>query len=165
MASRTKAALAVSLLGALLVTSVAVAGKLPGQGDWLYDSAPTMKSTAGYVVFKAYLRVGDAGKASVYSFDAVVLGGTCTMKNGKIVHDSLVGGNVVKTQIPVRAGGSFAGTRTAVGDTGGKGTLTVKGVFTGTRVSGTVTAHMHDPNWGDCKGTGKFVRATGVRIG
>jgi hypothetical protein len=163
VARTTKAVLAVSALVALLATSTALAGKLPGTGDWLYDSTSTMKSAAGYVVFKAYVHV-DGGKASVYSFDAIVLGGTCKMKNGKIVRDSLVGGSVVRTQIAVRPDGSFSGTRTALGDSGGKGTLTVKGVITGARITGTVTAHMHDPNWGDCRGTGKFVRAKGVRI-
>jgi hypothetical protein len=153
----------VSALVALPIASAASVGKLPAEGVWLYDTSSNMKSAAGYVVFKAYLRV-EAGKTSVYSFDAVVLGGVCKMKSGKIVRDSLVGGSVVRTHIPVRADGSFSGTRTAVGDTGGKGTLTVKGVFTGARVSGTVTAHMHDPNWGDCKGTGKVVRAKGMRI-
>jgi hypothetical protein len=163
MASRTKAVLAVSALVTLLATSAALAGKPPGPGDWLYDSTPTMKSVAGYAVFKAYLRV-DGGKASVYSLDAIVLGGICKMKNGKLVPGSLVGGSVVRTQVAVKADGTFSGTRTALGDSGGKGTLTVKGVFTGARLTGTVTAHMHDPNWGDCRGTGKFVRVKGVRI-
>jgi hypothetical protein len=162
MIARTKP-LALAVLIALTAASAALAGKLPGDGDWSYDSASNMKSAPGYVVFKAYLRV-DAGKASVYSLSAIVLGGTCKMKNGTIVKDSLVGGDVVRTQIAVKPDGSFVGTRTARGDTGGKGSLTVRGVFTGARVSGTVTAHMHDPNWGDCRGTGKFVRAKGVRI-
>jgi|GEM_PF-6923569 len=158
------AALAVSALATLLVASAALAGKLPAKGIWFYDNTPTMKTTAGYVEFKAYLRV-ITGKSSIYSFDAVVIGGTCTMKNGRTVPDSLVGGSVVKTLIPVKPNGSFSATRTAVGDTGGKGTLIVKGVVNGIYVTGTVTAHMHDPNWGDCKGTGKFVRAKGTQIG
>jgi hypothetical protein len=31
-------------------------------------------------------------------------------------------------------------------------------------MSGTVTLHMHDPAWGDCRGTAKFVRINGVRV-
>jgi hypothetical protein len=102
-----KAALAVSALAGLLAASGAFAGKLPATGIWFYDSTPTMKTTAGYVEFKAYLRV-ITGKSSIYSFDAVVLGGTCRMKNGRIVADSLIGGNVVRTLIPVKPNGSFS---------------------------------------------------------
>jgi hypothetical protein len=157
------AALAVSAVPAL-VPSSALAGKLPKQGIWFYDSTPTMKVTAGYVEFRAYLRVG-TGKSSIYSFDAVVIGGTCKMTNGRSVPDSLVGGNVLKTLVPVKPDGSFSAMRSAVGDTGGKGTLIVRGVITGAHVTGSVTAHMHDPNWGDCRGTGKFVLAKGNQIG
>lgn len=158
------AALAVSALAALFVASATLAGKLPAEGIWLYDNTPSMKTTAGYVEFQAYLRV-ISGKSTIYSFTAVVIGGTCKQKNGKTVPDSLVGGQVLKTLIPVKPNGNFSATRTAVGDTGGKGTLIVKAVVNGTSMTGTVTAHMHDPVWGDCKGAGKFVRAKGTQIG
>ena len=40
----------------------------------------------------------------------------------------------------------------------------VEGAFDGKLVSGTVTVHNPHTAYGDCKGTGKFIRAKGVRI-
>jgi len=137
--------------------------KLPATGDWFYDEVPTSNATGKYAsAFQAYLH---AGKSSVYSFSVIIFGATCK-KGGRIVTDTLVGGDSasIPIPIPVKPDGSFSGTRNAVGDeTGSKGTVRLKGVFNGIHVSGTVTAHMHFPVEGDCQGTAKFV-AKGVRI-
>ncbi len=138
------------------------AGKLPAAGDWRYDQVPTANTAGKYAVFDTYLRV-TPGKSSVYSFSVIVIGGTCK-KAGRTRTGSLVGGSSARTLIPVEPDGSFSGTRSAVGDeAGSKGTVRFKGVFNGIRVSGTVTAHMHYPVFGDCQGTAKF-RGKGVRI-
>jgi hypothetical protein len=138
------------------------ANKLPAEGDWRYDQVPTTKATGRYAIFQAYLNVSP-GKYDIYSFSVVVIGGTCK-RGGRIFTDSLVGGSSASTLIPVKPGGSFSGTRNAVGDeTGSKGTVRFKGVFDGIHVSGTVTVHMHYPVLGDCQGTAKF-RGKGVQI-
>jgi hypothetical protein len=153
--------------GSVTLTAVrppAAAGptKLPATGDWRYDQVSTTKATSKYAVFQAYLRV-TRSTSSIYSFAVIVIGGTCK-KGSKIFTDSLVGGSSARTVIPVKRDGTFAATRSAVGDeTGSKGTVRLKGVIHGVNASGTVTAHMHFPVWGDCHGTGKF-RAKGVRI-
>ena len=149
--------------GAGSVTLAAVsANKLPPQGDWRYDQVPTTNATGKYAVFDVYLHA-ITGKSSVYSFSVIIIGGTCK-KGGRIITDSLVGGSSARTLIPVKPGGSFSGTRNAVGDeAGSKGTVRFKGVFDGIHVSGTVTAHMHYPVLGDCQGTAKF-RGKGIRI-
>ena len=138
------------------------ASKLPAEGDWRYDQVST-KATSKYAVFDVYLHA-IPGKSSVYGFSVIIIGGTCK-KGGRTINDSLVGGSSARTLIPVTPGGSFSGTRNAVGDeTGSKGTVRFKGVFDGVHVSGTVTAHMHYPVLGDCQGTAKF-RGKGVQIG
>jgi hypothetical protein len=149
--------------GSVTLTAVQPAtSKLPAAGDWRYDQVPTSNTKGEYAVFDTYLHV-IPGKSSVYSFSVIVIGGTCK-KGGRTRTGSLVGGSSARTLIPVKSDGSFSGTRSAVGDeAGSKGTVRFKGVFTGVRVSGTVTAHMHYPVWGDCLGTAKF-RGKGVRI-
>lgn len=157
------AALAVSALAALLAVAAAVAGKLPKAGDWDYEGNG---GPQGNATLSAWLHV-IPGKSSIYSLTTIIIGGTCKMKDGRIVRDHPVGASTaatLKVVIPVKADGSFSGTRNAVGDTGGKGTVRVKGVFNGVHVSGTVTAHMHDPVWGQCQGTGKFVRVKGTKV-
>jgi hypothetical protein len=164
----TNAAATCSGAGSVTLTAVHPAAaapsnsKLPAAGDWRYDQVPTSNTTGKYAVFDTYLHV-IPGKSSVYSFSVIVIGGTCK-KNGRTRTGSLVGGSSARTLIPVKPDGSFSGTRSAVGDeAGSKGTVRFKGVFNGIRVSGTVTAHMHYPVWGDCLGTAKF-RGKGVRI-
>ena len=149
--------------GSVTLTAVrpAAASKLPAAGDWRYDQVST-RATGTYAVFDVYLHA-IPGKSSVYSFSVIVVGGTCK-RGGRTFTGSLVGGSSASTKIAVKPDGSFSGTRSAVGDeTGSKGTVRFKGVFDGTRVSGTVTAHMHYPVLGDCQGTNTF-RGKGVRI-
>jgi hypothetical protein len=155
-----------TVFAVLLTATAAFAGALPAQGVWSYDNTPTLKSAAGNAMFRGLLRVDSTG-GSVYSVAVIVIGGTCKMKDGRTIHDSPVGGSAatLRVAIPVKANGSFSGTRNVVGDTGGKGTLLLKGVFAGIHASGTATLHMHDPVWGDCRGSGRFVRAKGTQVG
>src|SRR4051812_22208635 len=128
MAARRKLLATMSAVAALALASAAFAGKLPAPGIWVYDG---VTNTATGATFRAYVRVDAPGKASVYSFNAIVFSGVCKMKTGKIVKGNPIAASVLKTTIVVKANGSFAGTRTALGDSGGKGTLAVKGVITG----------------------------------
>jgi hypothetical protein len=151
--------------GSVTLTAVRppVPNKLPAVGIWSYDHGPNLKATGAYAIFQAYLNVSP-GKYDIYGFSVVAVGGTCK-KDGRTDTGQLVGGSVTHTRIAVKPNGSFSATRNAVGDeTGSKGTVRLKGVFNGVRVSGTATVHMHFPVLGDCQGTGKFV-SRGVRIG
>ena len=159
---------AVAALSALLAVSAAVAapaGKLPKEGAWFYDSTGSMSQRDA--LFLAYVNVSAVpGKSFIYHLAVTVIG-PCKGKDGRIGRDNFVGGATDtgrSIKIPIKPDGRFSATFKLIGDTGGPGTGTVKGVFNGIRVSGTVTAHMHDPNYGDCKGTGRFVRAKGTPI-
>jgi hypothetical protein len=153
-------------LTAVRPTAAAPANRnLPAEGIWSYDNIATVKSAEGNAIFNAYLRV-IPGKSNIYSLKGAVLGGTCKRKDGRTLPAGGIAYSAVRTLISVKPDGSFSATRNALGDAAGaKGTVTVKGVFDGTHVSGTITAHMHNLVYGDCKGTGKFFRAKGVQIG
>jgi hypothetical protein len=166
----TNAPATCSGVGSVTLTAVrppaaASASKLPAEGIWSYDNTATVKPTEGNAVFRAYLRV-IPGKSNIYSLSGAVLGGTCKRKDGRTLPAGGMAYSAVRTIIPVKPNGSFSATRNALGDAAGvKGTVTVKGVFAGTHVSGTITAHLLNPVYGDCKATGKFFRAKGVQIG
>jgi hypothetical protein len=140
-----------------LVASGALAGKLPPQqGTWRYDAPASFRITNQLALFRAYVKVVPS-RPNIYAMDGTVFGGVCT-KGGRTVKQPIVWAALhPRLVIPVKPDGSFAGTRSVVGDaTGTKGTVSVKGVFNGTHVTGTVNEHLHDPNWGECIGTGKF---------
>jgi hypothetical protein len=158
-------ALAASALACLLGASIAFAGTLPAAGVWIYDNGDTVSAKPGNAIFKAYLRVTPTG-SRIESIDGILIGGKCR-KNGRTQDAGTIGYSAVKKiPIHVNADGTFAATRKAVGDaTGVKGKLRAKGTFTRNRVSGRVTVHLHNPNFGDCRGSGKFSRAKGEQVG
>jgi hypothetical protein len=158
------AAFAASALSGVLVASAASAGKLPADGIWVYNNGDNVRPTDGNAIFRAYLTVA-AGKSNITSLDGIVFGGKCK-KRGRTRPAGSIAYSAIPTLISVKPDGSFSATRKARGDaTGVKGTVKVKGVFNGNRVSGTVTAHMHDPNFGDCTGTGRFSRDQATQVG
>src|SRR4051812_40923709 len=157
--------LVAAVLAGLIAAAIASAGRVPAPGIWTYDNGDRVTATAGHAIFRAFLRVTPAG-SSIFSLDGIVIGGKCR-KHGRTSPAGAIGYSAVNTKkIAVHADGSFSATRKAVGDaTGVKGTVKVKGVFNGTRVSGKVTAHLRNPNFGDCRGSGRFSRAKGERVG
>jgi hypothetical protein len=159
-----RVALAVSVVLALVAATAALAGRLPAQGTWRYDNTATLKSVEGTAQFRVFVHVL-ASKANIYSLDGIVIGGTCKGKDGETHSAGATAFSAVRTLVSVKRDGSFSAARNVVGDaTGVKGTAKVKGVFNGAYVSGTVSVHMRNPIFGDCKATGKFVRAKGERI-
>jgi hypothetical protein len=158
------AAFAVSALAGVLAATAASAGRLPADGTWVYNNGDNVRPADGNAIFRAYLSV-IAGKSSITSLDGIVFGGKCK-KRGRTRSAGAIAYSAIPTLISVKPDGSFSAIRKARGDaTGVKGTVRVKGVFTGTHVSGTVTAHLHDPNFGDCKGTGRFSRDKATQVG
>jgi hypothetical protein len=148
-----------------LGASAASAGKLPPQqGAWKYDAPASYRITDRLALFRAYVKV-TPDKPNIYAMDGTVFGGVCT-KGGRTVKQPIVWAALhLRVVVPIKPDGSFAGTRSVVGDaTGTRGTISAKGVFNGTRVTGTVAEHLHDPDWGECTGTGKFV-SVGELIG
>ena len=139
-----------------------MAGSLPATGTWLYD---TPSSKAGNTTFQAYVNVEPAA-SDIYAFNGILLGGRCR-KGGHSRPAGSIGYSAAKTKkISVGPDGRFAATRRVVGDaTGVKGSVRLKGVVDGSRMSGTVKVHMHNPVFGDCRGKGKFSRAKGELIG
>ena len=157
--------LILSALSVLLVAAAAFAGTLPAAGTWVYDNSATVKSTPGHASITAYVRISDSER-SVTSFDGIVIGGKCR-KGGHVSPAGTIGFSMKKNKvIEIGTSGRFSATRKAVGDaTGVKGSVKVKGVIEGTKLSGKVTAHLHNPNFGDCRGSGKFSRAKGEQVG
>ena len=161
------AVFAVSVLAGLLVASAALAGRLPASGIWRYDNRPTVKTTNGNAVFQALIVV-EPGKSNIREIAGEVIGATCKTKDGRTIRDAIAAFHLngyTRAVISVRPDGSFSATKKSDSDVSRGGTFTVKGVIRGKYVSGTVTAHEpHNAVWGDCKGTGKFVRAKGEQI-
>ena len=144
----------------------AVAGTPPPDGIWRYDNAPTLSTTRGDALFQTLVSF-EPGQRNIRSIQGVVMHGTCKEKDGRTLHDALVDFSVngyTKGIISVRPDGTFAGTLMSMTDTGTHGTVVVKGAFNAKLVSGTVTVHNPHTAYGDCRGTGKFIRAKGVRI-
>src|SRR4051794_3925633 len=157
--------LALFFLAMSLLVSVALAGKLPGEGVWIYDNGDTVTAKDGRAIFRAYVRV-EAKGTSIFSVDGILFGGKCRKGGRSNPAGSMAYDLASKPEIRVHPDGSFSATRKAVGDaTGVKGKVKVKGVFNGTRVSGRVTVHLHNPNFGDCRGRGKFAGAKGELAG
>jgi hypothetical protein len=158
-------ALAVSALGCLVGASIAFAGTLPAPGVWIYDNGDTVNAKPGNAIFRAYVRVGPTA-SNIYSIDGILIGGKCR-KRGRTRDAGSIGYSAVNTKkIPLGADGKFSATRKAVGDaTGVKGSIKVKGVITGTKMSGRVKVHLHNPVFGDCHGRGKFSRAKAEQVG
>jgi hypothetical protein len=161
------------VVGALVLVALTVplaaagahAGKLPAQeGDWLYDAPSAFKVTDKLALFRAYVHV-TSDAPGIYGMDGTLFGGVCK-KNGQARKQPIVWAALhLRVLVGVKADGSFSGTRSVIGDaTGTKGSVTVKGVFNGKHVTGTVVEHLHDPNWGACSGTGKF-SSIGTQIG
>ena len=160
----------ISAVAALLVTSVAGAG-LPKQGYWIYD-IPTgtvfAKSETAPTSFSAYVEFRGDGTGFIYPF-SVITNGTCKQKNGHL-RSQIMGGATPSTRdpdapgtlkIPVRPDGRFSGTAKVIDD---KGTATIAGRIIGTKMTGTVSVHVHNVVWGDCKGGGKMVHLRGHRV-
>jgi hypothetical protein len=158
-------ALATTVAAGLVVTAIAFAGALPAPGTWEYDNQATVNAKPGNATFRAYVHVAPPA-SNIYSVDGILIGGKCR-KGGRTSPAGTIGYSAINTKkIPVGTDGKFAATRKARGDaTGVKGKIRVKGLFSGKRVSGRVTVHLHNPVFGDCRGSGKFKRAKGEEIG
>jgi hypothetical protein len=157
----SRVAATVFVLGALLAASTADA-RLPGYSDWVYDT----KVPSGGTVFRAMVEFNGKGSGFIYSVDAVLVHGRCKTTKGRVFTEMLVGGGNGSYpggpfNIPIKPNGRYSGAKHVINDTG---TMTLKGVFTGTKMSGTVTLHVHNSAWGDCRATGKFAHVQGVRI-
>jgi hypothetical protein len=152
-----------AVAGGLLAAATA-SGALPAPGVWIYDNHETAGGKPGSAIFRAYVKVGPT--PNIYSIDGILIGGKCR-KRGHTQPAGSIGYSAVNTRrIPVAADGKFAATRKAVGDaTGVKGAIKVKGVIDGKRMSGTISVHLHNPVFGDCRGHGRFARAKGELVG
>lgn len=145
---------------------VALAGSLPGAGVWFFDNTANVNTADGHAIFRAYLRIDPARPTTLYSFDATVFGAKCKKNGRTLVQPIALASKANKANVTVRPDGTFAATRKVTGDAlHVYGTATVRGTFTGARLSGKVVAHLHNPIWGDCRGTGRFSRAQGKLIG
>jgi len=157
----------------MLVASSAGA-RLPGASDWNYDvptgTAISQSDQRNGALVSAYVRFSGDGRGFIYAFDVTIYRGTCK-KGGQVQTDTPIGGTRAggpdgpgHLRIPIRSDGRFSGRANVIND---KGVATIKGqiIDGGARMTGTVTAHVHNSAWGDCTGSGKIVHAKGTRIG
>lgn len=151
-------ALSLSVIAGLAGTAVALAGTLPGMGGWYYNH-DIGSGRAGRAEMQLSLNVRSDG-ASVGGIQAVIIGGKCR-KHGRTRRAGLVSvsESAGTPPIPVKPDASFSATFRVdnLNDSVGHGTASIKGVFHGTRVSGTIKVmRLHDAIFGTCKGTGRF---------
>ena len=164
---------AIALAISMLVASSAGA-RLPGASDWNYDvptgTAISQSDQRNGALVSAYVRFSGDGRGFIYAFDVTIYRGTCK-KGGQVQTDTPIGGTRAggpdgpgHLRIPIRSDGRFSGRANVIND---KGVATIKGqiIDGGARMTGTVTAHVHNSAWGDCTGSGKIVHAKGTRIG
>lgn len=150
--------LALAAIAALIAAAVAVAGSLPGQGPWYYNH-DIGASKRGRAQMQLSLSVQSDG-AFVGQIQVVFIGGKCT-KHGRTRRAGLVSFSEGAGTPPIRvnADASFSARFRVdnLNDETGHGTASIRGVFNGTRVSGTVkVSHLRDRIFGTCRATGKF---------
>lgn len=162
-------AMAAEALVGLPAASATSSGWLPAEGSWEYDNTKTLKVAPGTVEFRglAYVWAGNR-KSGFVEVDGWVNGGMCKSASGRPVRGSVVSfalNGYTKFVVAIKRDGTFSATKHSDRDVSRGATFTLKGVVHGKYVTGTVTAHTpHDAVYGDCKATGKFVRAKGIKI-
>lgn len=163
------AAVAAAAVVGLPAASATSSGWLPAEGSWEYDNTKTLRVATGTAEFRglAYIWAGSR-RSGFVEVDGWVNGGICKSKSGAAVKGSVVPFHLngyTKFVVAIKRDGTFSASKHSDGDVSSGATFTLKGVVRGKHVTGTVTAHTpHDAVYGDCKATGKFSRAKGIKI-